>query len=220
MTRIAESGLQQPLRWTISMEDHGGFDARTGLEQTITRLSKRCSRRAPSGTRSPRFRCATLQPEALTAAKPYFVRNRLVACAAAAAAALSIVAGLNLGRARRVTPVRGQSTGSATSPDLGSPPAATTPAPAGGTERDFERWRVRHRRRVQRGRRTVAGGTPVAAGRGAARRPGVGGVRAHGHPDRGRDGLLRPDRGRDRRATSPSPSTTTTTTTTTTTRPR
>ncbi len=72
-------------------------------------------------------------PEALPPAKPYFVRNRFVASASVAAAALSIVAGLNLGSGPTGSPqFAAKAPGSATSPEGGTPSATTTPAPAGG----------------------------------------------------------------------------------------
>jgi hypothetical protein len=69
------------------------------------------------------------------ASKPYFVRNRFVAAAAVAAAALSIVAGLSLGAGPAHHPViSAKSSGSPGAPST-TPPSTTTPggAPAGGS---------------------------------------------------------------------------------------
>ena len=57
---------------------------------------KRSSRRARSGTRFPRLRRVDARQRS-SRRRLYFVRNRLVASGAAAAAALSVVAGLSIG---------------------------------------------------------------------------------------------------------------------------
>ncbi len=148
----------------------------------------------------PEVPARDVQPEALTAAKPYFVRNRFVAAAATAAAALSIVAGLNLGSGPTGSPqFAAKSTGSATSPDLGTPPAGTTPGPAGGSSGSSNAGGSGAGTASNGVAASSTGGTPAAEAVAAQTPTPARRLRAHSHPDRGRDGLLRPDRGRGRR---------------------
>ena len=148
-----------------------------------------------SGDRFPRPRRVAVLPEAITAPGCFSVRNRFVASGAVAAAALSVVAGLSIGA--------GPMAQSVLSAHAGSPAAARARDHA-----DDDGSQLCRRGRGNGGNRQSA----EWAGSGLRReRPGVRGDRSCGresdtterrlpadrHPDRDRDGLLRPGRGRN-----------------------